>query len=130
MASRATPTIEITGLDSLAKSIQAHDRAVKRTIAGEMLYNADDFVSYAKKHAPWTDRSGNARSGLHAECNFGPEQNFYAEMVLAHSVFYGIWLEVRFNGKYAILMPTINHMGPILMRRIASAINALEGTAA
>jgi hypothetical protein len=47
-------------------------------------------------------------------------------MIVAHSVSYGIWLEVRFSGKYAIIKPTIDYIGPILMDRIASAISRIE----
>ena len=39
---------------------------------------------------------------------------------------YGIWLEIRFSGKFAILMPTINYIGAQLISRIASSINRME----
>ena len=48
------------------------------------------------------------------------------ELLLAHSVYYGIWLEVRFSGRYAIIMPTINYIGAAMLNRIAQAVNRIE----
>lgn len=121
----STPKITITGMDQLAQSIGQHDRKVKRVIAGQFLYAKDEAVGFAKINAPWTDQTGNARAGLHADVNFGPQGAFF-ELIMAHSVFYGIYLEVRFSGKFAILMPTINYIGALMLTRIASSIQRLE----
>jgi hypothetical protein len=125
MAANA-PVIKVTGIENLAKAINAHDRSVKRVIGGQFLFAKQEAVGFMKVNAPWTDRTANARNGLHAETEFGPEQHFYAQLVLAHSVFYGIYLETRFSGKYAILMPTINYIGPLILSRIASSIKQME----
>jgi hypothetical protein len=37
-------------------------------------------------------------------------------IVIGHSVFYGVFLEARWSGRYAIIQPTLDHMGPIVMR--------------
>ena len=121
--------VTLTGVDSMARSIQEHDRKVKRVMGGIFLQGESTATTFAKNNAPWTDRTGNARSGLFSKASFGPEENFYCELLVAHSVFYGIFLEARFSGKYAIIMPTVNYMGPILMQRIASAISAMEAAA-
>lgn len=125
----SAPKVTMTGIDALAQSIQQHDRKVKRVIAGQFLFAKDESVGFAKTNAPWTDRTGNARAGLHAETNFGPEHNFFAELILAHSVYYGIYLEVRFSGKFAILMPTVNYIGALLLSRIADSIQKMEAAA-
>jgi hypothetical protein len=121
--------ITMTGIDKLAESIAAHDRKVKRVIAGQFLYHKNEAETFMRNNAPWTDRTGNARAGLHAEVNFGPEQNFYAEMILAGSVPYQIWLEVRFSGKYAILQPTCDFIGALLIQRLADSIAKMEAAA-
>jgi len=69
--------------------------------------------AYARENAPWTDQTGNARSGLHAVPFHEPL--IAHGVILSHSVPYGIWLEVRFDGKYAIIVPTIKAMGKELM---------------
>lgn len=75
--------------------------------------------SYMRLNAKWTDRTGNARAGLRARHDSEPMVRH--ELVLHHSMPYGIWLEVRFSGKYAIIGPSIQELGPDLMDRIAAA---------
>lgn len=70
--------------------------------------------NHMKTTAPWTDRTGNARNGLAARA--------YAEgdeigIVLYHQVDYGVYLETRFGGRYAVIQPTIDEMGPVVMAR-------------
>lgn len=125
----SAPKITMTGIDKIPTRIREHDRKVKRLIAGQFLYAKDEAVGFAKINAPWTDRTGNARAGLHATTNFGPEQNFFAELILAHSVYYGIYLEVRLSGKFAILMPTINYIGAQMLERIGNSLAKLEAVA-
>jgi hypothetical protein len=76
-------------------------------------YKAPAVENYMKTNAPWTDQTGNARNGLFARPYRDGDE---VGIVLGHSVFYGIFLEVRFSGRYAIIQPTIDHMGPEVMR--------------
>lgn len=73
---------------------------------------ADALVEYARTHAPWEDRTGEAREGLEAAVTL---ENHSLEVDLYHTVDYGIWLEVRWGGKYAIIIPTIEAIGPKLL---------------
>ena len=66
----------------------------------------------AQRDAPWEDRTGDARAGLTAT---GKARGFYHEIELHHTVPYGIWLEVKFNGRDAIILPTIEKYGPAVM---------------
>lgn len=68
--------------------------------------------NYARSNAPWTDQTSNARNGLKAEPEVKP--GVYS-IVLFHRVPYGIWLEVRNNGRYAIILPTVRKMGREVM---------------
>lgn len=117
--------VTMTGIDKLANAIEQHDRKVKRVIAGQFLYHRDVATSFAKQNAPWTDRTGNARSGLHSTVNV-IEQGKAFELLVAHTVYYGIWLEVRFSGKFSIIMPTVNYVGALMLERIASSIQRME----
>ena len=112
----------------MAKAIADHDRVVKRGIAAEVLRAAPEFVTYAKTNAPWTDRSGNARAGL--TCTPRSEDGGNAfELIMAGSMFYQIFLETRFSGKYAILMPTVLAMGKVLMKRIERRLEIIQSEA-
>lgn len=70
--------------------------------------------SHAKSRAPWTDRSGNARGGLTAtpSASIGRGGGGSYSIELFHRVKYGIWLEIRWSGRYAIINPTIAAQGP------------------
>lgn len=69
-----------------------------------------------RREAPWTDRTGNARSGLFARANNSKAQQDEWSIDLGHSVKYGIFLELRWPsagvGRYAVITPTIRHEAP------------------
>jgi len=65
---------------------------------------AGQLENYAKTHAPWTDRTGHARQGLHGRVDVRDDQ---LVLYLSHGVEYGIRLELKNSGKYAIVRPTV-----------------------
>lgn len=79
---------------------------------------APEVENHMKLNAPWTDRTGNARNGLAARPY---EEAESVGIVLYHQVSYGIFLEVSNAGRYAIINPTIDVMGP----RVMAAYNDL-----
>lgn len=84
---------------------------------------AAQVEEYARSNAPWEDQSGDAREGLTAEVeDGGPFKN---SIVLYHTVDYGIWLEVRWNGRYAIIQPTIEHYGPVVMATLGTCFDRM-----
>lgn len=111
-----------SGLNNLEQRIADHDREMFKKVVGVAAFTKEDMTAYAKKNAPWTDRTGNARAGLHTDLNVG--QN-YVELVVAHSVPYGIWLEVRWSGKYAIIGPTIFFGGKLFISRMNSLMGKM-----
>lgn len=87
----------------------------------------DQMVEYAQPNAPWTDRTGDARRELHGDViNDG---QFYG-ITLRHgeSIDYGKWLEIRWGGRYAIIMPTQLLFAPKLGAIVAGKVKlALSG---
>jgi hypothetical protein len=71
---------------------------------------APEIENYMKSNAPWTDRTGNARQGLHTEVNH--VVGSMVQIILAHGVEYGIWLEVKAAGSWAIVNPSLDHFAP------------------
>ncbi|WPH57968.1 hypothetical protein SEA_LUCKYLEO_19 [Gordonia phage LuckyLeo] len=67
---------------------------------------------HMKNNAPWTDRTGAARSGLTTMTHHEDEKS---TVVFAHSVDYGIWLEVKNDGEYEVIMPSVVHTGKEIM---------------
>lgn len=85
---------------------------------------AADAERYMKTNAPWQDQTGNARNGLAAEPFAEGAGSFGID--LFHQVPYGIWLETRFSGRYAIIDPTL----PVIGGEFMSLLNGIVGLAA
>lgn len=67
---------------------------------------APEILSYAKENAPWQDITGDARAGLEIEVAKDLDEVI---ITLYHTVDYGLWLEVIQSGKFATIMPTLEH---------------------
>jgi hypothetical protein len=92
---------------------------MRASLAAATIGFAREVEQYAKANAPWENRTGDAREGLTAK---GEQRLTSYIITLYHTVDYGIWLEVRWDGKYAIIIPTIEHMGHELMHRLDMAL--------
>ena len=102
-------------------------------------YWGQQIQDEARNKAPWEDRTGNARSGLFfgvdgfglapvtgivtpgpkasmtdVAIEAGDENTLI--IVLAHTVFYGKFLELSNGGRYAVVMSTIEENLPDLER--------------
>lgn len=94
----------ITIRNSMAHGIALASVAVPHQIEEEVLDTAVEALEYAQSNAPWNDRTGDARSGLDVDVQM--EGNVIV-WDMFHSVDYGLYLETRWNGKFAIIMPTL-----------------------
>lgn len=93
----------------LFANVHEFDLRVARATVAAAEYIAPQAEAHMKANAPWTDRTGAARNGLHAKVVAGSD---VVGIVLYHSVPYGIFLEVRHSGAYAIILPTIQEFAP------------------
>lgn len=76
-----------------------------------------------RSNASWTDRTANARNGLDAI----PSReglNGYV-ITLTHGVPYGIWLEVRWSGKYGIIPEAVRQGGQELMTMLTTVFRGI-----
>lgn len=101
--------------DTLLPRLRKFQPQVDKALLGVTEFMAPRTEAYMKEHAPWTDRTGNARNGLNARAGHAPRLHW---IDLAHGVAYGFWLEVRFGGKYAIITPTLQVMGRETMKTV------------
>ncbi len=85
-------------LDAWAKRQRGAVVTLAKTWAGKL-------EGRAKRNAPWTDRTSNARNGLFGSTAIEGNQVFIR---VAHSMEYGVFLELGYDGRFAILKPTIN----------------------
>lgn len=102
-----------TGEQQVIARMGVYEGKIYEAIRAVADYFKPIVEAYAKDHAGWVDRSGNARQGLHAEV-----ENLAKDVValyLAHGVEYGKYLELRWSGRYAIILPTFEaHYGQIV----------------
>ena len=116
----ALNSLRIHWFDGIGPILDYMALNVAQNVTEAMTEGAQELESYAKANAPWDDQTGAAREGLTAEVgvDFGGE----VSIDLFHSVEYGYWLELIQNGAYAIIMPTIEALGPEIIRKAGGKV--------
>lgn len=114
MTVRITRNEILPNLEKLADDGEAHE-AIKVV----MEYWAVQAMNIMKTGARWTDRTGVARSGLLADTFPDGDASV---LVLWSQAPYGIWLEVRWSGKYAIVGPTLHNIAPRVLQMAGEAV--------
>jgi hypothetical protein len=127
--------------DVIAKGLDDYGQRVLYALQAVATYWGQSVQDEAREAAKWEDRTGNARSGLFfAVDGFGlnplvgevtPEAKSEMSDVavesgdkdtliitLAHTVFYGKFLELSNGGKNAIIMSTLEKNLPALERQV------------
>jgi hypothetical protein len=114
----------------LIKNIDEYEKKVMIALQAVAVRWGQQTQDFARSHAPWQDRTGNARSGLFfavdgfglgpiigeinpaaldfktdVEITEGDDQTLV--IVISHTVFYGKYLETLRGGKWAIVMSSI-----------------------
>lgn len=111
--------------NSLMPRLMSVDTVIKKGVQATMLRYEPIAEARVKEKAPWTDRTGNARNGLAAKAILGGETE---QLVIFHQVPYGIYLETKNNGKYAVIMPTVMDIGKEIMGTMNKIFSALGVT--
>lgn len=108
----------------LLQSLEDGDKAVEDAVMSVLEYQAPIVENYMKQNAPWNDQTGNARQGLRAEAYDlgGGEKG----IILYGQVPYQIWLEVKYSGRDAIIVPTIQVMGPQVMQALDGILGKIR----
>jgi hypothetical protein len=106
--------------NDLAADVADYGRRLLDAIRELAAFFAARIEAWARKNAAWTDRTGNARSGLTGRAI--PTATG-AIVVLFHAVSYGIWLELANAGRLAIVLKALQTHHP----EIVSALRRLVG---
>lgn len=109
------------GLDAVLTLPVRFEEAINTGIATTVREVADEMTAYAKEHAPWEDRSGDARSGLKAVPVTDVLHGSYS-IFLGYDVYYGIYLETANGGALAIVRPTVERFAFVLQGRVRDRI--------
>lgn len=106
------------------QNLEQFDDHVLESVETVLEFYRDRAVTQMRQNASWTDRTGNARNGLAGDVT---SDSSGGVLVLYHTVPYGIWLEIRWSGRYAIVGPTMNEIGPKIMSMIAQLVASSRG---
>jgi hypothetical protein len=117
----AITTFKDGGLGVAMLTVEPRVKAAIWLAAGKI---NSDGIAWMKSNAPWTDRTGNARNGLNGVVN---RDGDWTSITFFHSVPYGIWLEVRWSGKYSIIGPAVEEFGPKYMSLASKMAFAVGG---
>ncbi len=101
------------GADEVTKNLEAWAERQRAAVVMLAKNWAGQLEGRAKQDAPWTDRTSNARNGLFGSTEVRGNDVFIR---VAHSMEYGVSLELGYDGRYAILKPTINKAAPEIER--------------
>jgi hypothetical protein len=127
----------------LAAAIKANEGKFLAAVYALAMNTGGIMMGEAREGAPWTDRTGNARSGLYMavegfgramtkkggrirNVTTGKYQSMSVEgtlsvkddelvIVLGHTMYYGVYLELSNGERYAIVWPTIQKNAPTFM---------------
>jgi len=106
--------IEWNGTDQqMKRNMAAYGVAVNNTLFQLGQFFAEKRLEpFAKRNAPWSDRTSNARQGLFAVTL---KEGDKVVLILSHGVDYGVFLELAHQGNFAIIGPTLQqHYGEIM----------------
>lgn len=101
----------------LARNNQLHEGMTK---AVDQL--AQEIQQYMQENAPWTDETGNARAGLQTAVTWDDADHFTIFAGHGKDIYYGVWLEVRWGGRYAIILPTLEVYAPQIAGRVRAQV--------
>jgi hypothetical protein len=93
-----------SGLQQVLDMPENARAAIDAAVESAMDKLAAEMEQYAKDNAPWRDRTGDARAGLHADVS---SQGGVFAITLAYDVYYGFYLETHNGGEFAIVTPTV-----------------------
>lgn len=99
--------------DELLQRIEHLDTKVFAAVQMYAVTKAPVITSSMQINRPWTDRTNLAKTRL--TTSVSAVDNSLVRLTLSHGVWYGVYLEVAHERKYAIIKPTLDQQGPIIM---------------
>ena len=122
-----TPRLEWTTpvTAEIIPELERRKAAVLRAIGMVFESFALKVRAYAVKNAPWQDRTAHARQGLRTQVD---TVGAVFTLTLFHTMDYGIWLEIANDGRYAVILKTMEKQFPLLMELIRKTVDrAMQG---
>ena len=106
----------------LRRNLETVSSKIENAVKAVVAMKGTEGIAALKQNAPWTDRTSAARNGLHTITMLGGSQHV---IIYSHAVHYGIWLEVKFSGRDAVILPTMIPEGRDLMKKLDGLMGSL-----
>lgn len=106
------------GDDEVRRRMRQYGQDVRNAVKSIADNYAAEIERDAKVNAPWEDRTANARQGLFTHVE---QENDRTTIYLSHTMDYGVYLELKNYGRYAIILPTLERFYP----RVTSSVKEL-----
>lgn len=90
---------QIQAIAQIGVALERYSQKVDAAVTGVCQYYSQQGAAYAKENKPWQDRTHDARNFLHG---YVVKEGMISARI-SHGVLYGIHLEKRNSGRYAIL---------------------------
>ena len=104
--------IKWQGADEVKRRMMQYGQDVRNAVKAIADNYAAEIEREAKLNAPWEDRTTNARQGLFSTVDQAEDRT---TIYLSHEMDYGVYLELKNHGRYAIIMPTLERFYPRVM---------------
>lgn len=118
------PRASVKWTNTLGKGLKVGDKSLQAAVWTVMQRGAIEGQNHMRTNAPWTDRTGNARQGLFGRAYRNGVSGYV--IVYYGTVPYQIWLEVANSGKYKIINPTLQVMGPRVMANLQGVMGGMR----
>jgi len=98
--------------EALARNVGDYVTRMLGAVHDLCVFFAAKIEAHAKQAAPWTDRTGIARQGLTGKA---VKTATGVILYLFHQASYGIWLEVKNAGRFAVILRSLEaHYSPLM----------------
>ena len=108
--------------ENLARNVGLYGNRVMIAIKALADFLAQKMQDDMRQNAPWTDRTGNARSGLFSVAEMAARDLVSIYVSHGHTVEYGVFLELCNGGRYAIVQPTVERWLPEISRQLRALL--------
>jgi hypothetical protein len=113
--------MRVTGVAEAQAAAGRYFRAIEQGAQDGLTTGGKEFTEpWERSHHPWTNRSGDAERELHTFVE--PTARGFA-LVNAHGVSYGKYLELKADGRYAVLAPALRATIGQVLGNVAAAIS-------
>jgi len=109
--------------NDIAKNLAEFTPKMRANAAVIVDREADLATANMKSNAPWTDRTGNARSTLATDVKHRADAD---EMILHGGMPYQVYLETMQAGRFAAIVPETRHRGPHVMAQMTQLFSMMR----